>query len=147
MILIGTDTACESWFAEYIGDGYCDDMNNVEDCQYDGGDCCGPDIYTDYCVECICYESSISSSGTTPTPFTTSGSGATNEGGCESSAVFLGNGFCEDEYNNEGCQFDGGDCCGSNVNTSECKKCQCLDPAGGGSSGKEIFQNYSSLLL
>ena len=24
----------------YIGDGYCDDDNNNEACQYDGGDCC-----------------------------------------------------------------------------------------------------------
>jgi len=27
----------ESW----IGDGYCDDTNNNEECQWDGGDCCG----------------------------------------------------------------------------------------------------------
>ena len=117
MILIGTDTACESWFAEYIGDGYCDDMNNVEDCQYDGGDCCGPDIYTDYCVECICYESSFSSSGTTSTPSS-----------CESPLVnFVGDGSCDDENNNEGCQFDGGDCCGPNVLTDYCTECICYE--------------------
>ena len=40
---------------QYIGDGICDDENNNESCQFDGGDCCGPDVVTDFCVECICY--------------------------------------------------------------------------------------------
>jgi hypothetical protein len=26
--------------AEYKGDGYCDDANNVAACDFDGGDCC-----------------------------------------------------------------------------------------------------------
>ena len=25
----------------WIGDGYCDDINNTEECSWDGGDCCG----------------------------------------------------------------------------------------------------------
>ena len=29
-----------SCITSYIGDGYCDDDNNNEACQYDGGDCC-----------------------------------------------------------------------------------------------------------
>ena len=37
-----------------------------------------------------------------------------------------GNGFCNDVNNNEGCEYDGGDCCGSNVATTHCIKCQCL---------------------
>ena len=41
---------------DYHGDGYCDDTNNNEECLFDGGDCCGPDINLDYCTECICYE-------------------------------------------------------------------------------------------
>ena len=24
----------------YVGDGYCDDQNNNEECGFDGGDCC-----------------------------------------------------------------------------------------------------------
>ena len=28
-----------------------------------------------------------------------------------------------------GCEWDGGDCCGANVRTKYCKKCECLDPA------------------
>ena len=28
--------------AQYVGDGECDDAINYEECNYDGGDCCGP---------------------------------------------------------------------------------------------------------
>jgi len=51
----------------WIGDGYCDDDNNFFDCNYDGGDCCGPDVNTQYCYECICMEDGNNhSNGTTP---------------------------------------------------------------------------------
>ena len=40
----------------WIGDGYCDDINNSPDCTYDGGDCCGDNINTDYCTECQCLD-------------------------------------------------------------------------------------------
>ena len=40
----------------------------------------------------------------------------------------IGNGYCNDETNNQDCKYDGGDCC-VNVNTEHCSKCQCL---GGG---------------
>ena len=39
-------------------------------------------------------------------------------------------GYCDDENNNEACFFDGGDCCGSNVDTQYCTVCQCLDGGG-----------------
>ena len=35
---------------------------------------------------------------------------------------------CDDVNNNCGCEWDGGDCCGSNVNTEYCSSCECLDP-------------------
>ena len=53
--------------SRWIGDGFCDDMNNNEDCtivldnvgggadQFDGGDCCGTDAMHNYCIECICF--------------------------------------------------------------------------------------------
>ena len=50
---------------------------------------------------------------------------------------FQGDGACDDENNNAGCNFDGGDCCGRNVNTDFCTVCQCLEtttpppPTGG----------------
>ena len=39
-----------------------------------------------------------------------------------------GDGYCDDGNNHEGCEYDGGDCCGSNVDTTWCNECQCLDP-------------------
>ena len=36
--------------------------------------------------------------------------------------------LCDDENNNEGCGWDGGDCCGDNVRKYFCSSCQCLDP-------------------
>ena len=39
-----------------------------------------------------------------------------------------GDNYCDDENNNCGCEWDGGDCCGSNVNTQYCSACECLDP-------------------
>ena len=41
----------------------------------------------------------------------------------------IGDGYCDDRFNLplEGCGFDGGDCCGLNVNTLFCEHCLCLD--------------------
>ena len=39
---------------------------------------------------------------------------------------FKGDNYCDDENNNCGCEWDGGDCCGSNVNTEYCSACECL---------------------
>ena len=39
---------------DWVKDGFCDDMNNIEACNYDGGDCCGVYVDKRYCVECKC---------------------------------------------------------------------------------------------
>ena len=42
----------------HVGDGYCDDEDNNEECKYDGGDCCDnrtPD-WDNYCDDCFCLE-------------------------------------------------------------------------------------------
>ncbi|CAN0442527.1 unnamed protein product, partial [Ascophyllum nodosum] len=31
---------CTDGVVEFIGDGYCDRINNKDSCSYDGGDCC-----------------------------------------------------------------------------------------------------------
>ena len=36
-----------------IGDGICDDISNIPECTYDGGDCCGG--ATHYCTLCECH--------------------------------------------------------------------------------------------
>ena len=40
--------------ALWIGDGFCNDENNIEDCNYDGGDCCGISVKKNFCVNCTC---------------------------------------------------------------------------------------------
>lgn len=37
-----------------VGDGYCDDDTNNVICNYDGGDCCLPEINKLYCNQCQC---------------------------------------------------------------------------------------------
>ena len=39
---------------EWIGDGFCDDMNNQEMCDFDGGDCCGAFTRNHFCIKCGC---------------------------------------------------------------------------------------------
>ena len=38
----------------WVGDGFCDDINNNEACDYDDGDCCGLSMKKNFCVQCIC---------------------------------------------------------------------------------------------
>lgn len=42
-------SACGS--EQYKGDGNCDDENNVADCDFDGGDCCGSNVKKAYCEQ------------------------------------------------------------------------------------------------
>ena len=58
----------------WIGDGYCDDINNNLDCTYDGGDCCGSNVNTESCSECLCLEVGGGGSSGTTTPSGTTGS-------------------------------------------------------------------------
>ena len=52
MFLSITGCSNQNWHA----DGYCDDVNNNEACFFDGGDCCGSNVNTDWCDECLCLE-------------------------------------------------------------------------------------------
>ena len=42
--------------AEFIGDGICDDLNNIQDCKFDGDDCCDENANFDFCYSCECYK-------------------------------------------------------------------------------------------
>ena len=58
----------------------------------------------------------------------------------------IANGFCNDESNNEGCSYDGGDCCGACVNTEQCKECMCHEEGGDPTSDfscKLFFQDVA----
>ena len=87
-------TGCEE--PGFHGDGYCTDVNNNEACFFDGGDCCGSNVNTDWCNVCQCLE----------------------EGKCNQD--WIADGYCDDTNNNLDCSYDGGDCCGSNVITQHC---------------------------
>ena len=39
---------------DLVANGFCDDISNTPSCNYDGGDCCGFDVITDYCYNCEC---------------------------------------------------------------------------------------------
>merc|ERR1712018_1011848 len=61
------------------------------------------------------------------------------QGGCMV-PPWVGDGVCDDFNNFADCNFDGGDCCGSNVNTAFCHECKCKQAAAtttapGGSGG------------
>jgi len=49
---------------------------------------------------------------------------APKEEGC-TNVSWKGDKSCDDENNNEGCDFDGGDCCGPNVDKTYCTECEC----------------------
>ena len=55
----------------WVGDGYCDDVTNNMECNYDGGDCCGDNINTQFCTECQCIGNGTTvNHGTTLAPTT-----------------------------------------------------------------------------
>ena len=49
-------------------DGFCDDLTNVQDCDYDGGDCCLIPSLGHYCDNCTCHETQESHVTTTKEP-------------------------------------------------------------------------------
>ena len=49
-------TAQCDYYDDYIDDGFCDDETNLAECGYDGGDCCGDDVWTEFCIFCICHQ-------------------------------------------------------------------------------------------
>merc|ERR1711998_228222 len=119
---------------KYKGDGNCDGGNNNEGCDFDGGDCCDSThpkgkIKTKFCKECKC----LDPKGQGPPP--TEPPAAPK---CKNEQ-YKGDGNCDDGNNNEGCDFDGGDCCDSThpkgkVKTKFCTECKCLDPNGQGAA-------------
>ena len=112
---------------DWKGDKWCDDDNNNCGCEWDGGDCCGDDVKTKYCKDCLCLDPNATSTTTTTTP-------APCTGTCYNSS-WKDDKWCDDGNNNCGCDWDGGACCGDNVNTFYCTKCECLDPTEQGSGG------------
>merc|ERR1712080_630528 len=112
---------------QYKGDDNCDDTNNNAGCEYDGGDCCpksvkGGTVKKTYCKVCKCLDPKNQGAAIGPT--------------CDQ-LQYKGDGNCDDDNNNAGCEYDGGDCCaksvkGGTVKKPYCKVCKCLDPKNQG---------------
>ena len=94
-------------------DGNCDDENNTEECDYDGGDCC-TDTKQNHCTLCECkdpeYHNHINQTIIE----------------CHN-PPWVGDGHCDDENNHPKCNYDGGDCC-LDEDHKHCKICECKDP-------------------
>lgn len=89
------------------GNGLCDDLNNIAECDFDGGDCCGAYVKHGHCSDCLCKDP--------------------NEKKYEFSAEWtcqkelMHNGQCDRVNNVQGCRFDGYDCCQPGEASSVCK--------------------------
>merc|ERR1712216_997663 len=73
--------------------GFCDDSNNNCGCDWDEGDCCGSsgkNKQFNYCSDCLCLDPNMQDGCS---------------GGCGASA-YVGDGFCDDDNNNCGCDWD-----------------------------------------
>merc|ERR1712232_768738 len=107
----------------FQGDDYCDDGNNNDGCDWDGGDCCGPTYPNinrfDYCTDCMCADPDYMN----PCGLPLKGSEMEICG----SPGFVGDGFCDDNNNVGGCAWDGGDCCGAESSHTFCDECVCRD--------------------
>ena len=104
----------------WIGNNFFDNIYNNVNCSYDGRDCCGCNVNVDYCTECQCLDPNGSGGGTTCPQTTT----------CNNKPGWIGDNYCDDINNHLDCNYDGGDCCGCNIDTIYCTECQCLDPNG-----------------
>jgi hypothetical protein len=83
---------------DWIGDGFCNDNNNNVGCNFDGGDCCGSNVYTDHCTECLCLTTTATTTATTTTTTSVSCGNhyATNCAGCPQGN---GAGWCNGDCN------------------------------------------------
>ena len=90
-------------FLHLTNDGYCDDEANVEECNFDFGDCC--DWRNDFsnCQDCFCHTEPINYTNKCGSNWYEHGTNPYNE--------FLGNGQCDLHLNNVDFFFDAGDCC------------------------------------
>ena len=129
-----------------VGDGYCHDVTNKAECNFDGNDCCGFCINTEFCIECECHSNYNLSKYFHQIIYMFYVT-LTNKWlfvlACN---IFMqhwvGDGFCDDQTNSPDCYFDGGDCCGTDVNNLLCTTCECI---GGGKTAPGPFCSCSDL--
>ena len=100
----------------FLGDGYCDDEANTEECLYDLGDCCSfgnPDAFT-LCSICYC-KVNITEMTQNINCWDALHDFLTNTDNAKN-----GDGICDESFNNINNFFDSGDCC-LDESSPECK--------------------------
>ena len=138
-----------------VGNGFCNDETNNENCNYDGGECCVVNANKNACVECGCFLIETCADGYHPLVGNGFCDAETNiaecdfDGGdCCPNPDMVGNAICNDETNNLGCNYDGGDCCLMNMDTSSCSECSCYGSGVISSPGFPLnYGNYLDLTL
>jgi hypothetical protein len=114
----------------WVGDNLCDAENNTPECGFDGGDCCIDDVVTTYCGDnCVCNDPDSPNFGNWAAPSEEPSWEEPSYSANDACAApwWFGDNYCDDENNTPECGFDGGDCCGPDVNTTYCSDCLCLE--------------------
>ena len=102
---------CTSGYIPWIQDGYCDTLNNNAECDFDGGDCCecmlndgGSPTYNETFISSLpCVD---------PSDPCYSVHAVALQASCANGTIaWIQNGYCDIYNNNDGCLYDGGDCC------------------------------------
>lgn len=88
--------------ASWLSDKYCDKSCNVSACDWDGGDCVGPNAKTNWQLQ------AMQSSGLYPNNF-----GEYCSSGCAPN--WIGDRYCDANCNTPLCGFDAGDCNAANL--------------------------------
>ena len=89
---------------------------------------------------------SMTSTTTTTKATTTTTIITTNQIVCNGNPQWIDDDICDDQNNNDKCDWDGGDCCGTSGDSLQywyCDACECLDPDENGNSCqflKKIFK-------
>merc|ERR1719237_677813 len=52
---IGFKWHWECQYDQLVDNGFCDDVSNTPECNYDGGDCCKSPLLRNFCRDCICH--------------------------------------------------------------------------------------------
>ena len=119
---------CTDGVLEYIGDGFCDRINNKKSCLYDGGDCCRCSCLDGLQNECGINGFDCLDEGCLDHP-----SIADQLPDCAGTLLKLGDGNCDGINNTPDCGYDGGDCCICTcVDSMACTfGFNCIDPDAG----------------
>ena len=108
----------------HVGNGYCNDEYNNEECDWDGGDCCGDNVVcsNNGNTACECFQPSFEPK--------------------QCNYEKMADGICNDESNTEECKWDMGDCCGDDVDITKCSTCECLEPFRWNDNNCEEFRRF-----